>query len=162
MKSFDTDYIFVTFTSIKNNLRYTHTQILEESQHTSNNISGTTFDGTAYIETKEFFRLCKHMSRFSDSIGINCVGDDIKFLCKSRDNGNLLGKQLKNIAEFFSEKKSDIRFVFNLTDLMNFENIAKICSDMQLYLKEDYPLFMKFNVGALGTMTIGISSKNYW
>ena len=37
-----------------NKLMYTHTQILETPEHTSKNISSTTFDGEVDIETKEF------------------------------------------------------------------------------------------------------------
>jgi hypothetical protein len=50
-----------------------------------------------------------------------------------------------------------VQAIYNLKHLVTFGKCVNLCTEMQLYLKNDYPLFIHYHIGLLGKMLVGLS-----
>lgn len=118
------------------------------------------FDISVTMATQDFRKICSEMSQFSEHIEIICTAKEITFKCLGDQNE--LVKTFKNgengNVKFESKKKSIVvQAIYSLKYLLTFGKCVNLCNDVQLYLKNDYPLFIQYTVGTLGKMVVGIS-----
>lgn len=123
----------------------------------------TEFEMLVLMDTQDFRKICSEMSQFSEYIEIICTSKEITFKClgdqneltktfKSGENGGVKILCLKN-----EKKLLIVQAIYNLKHLQTFGKCVNLCNDMQLYLKNNYPLFIHYTVGNLGKMLIGLS-----
>ncbi len=111
----------------------------------------------------DFHKICRDMHSVNcDLIEITCTDKKITFSCmgdstkvnKTYDNGG--GVKIK-----CPEKKKDniviVRNIYEVKYLVMFNKCSSICSDIQIYLKDDYPMFLKYQIATLGDMLVGLS-----
>mgnify|MGYP003386868184 CR=1 FL=1 len=108
------------------------------------------------LQSKHFYQMC-HMFQ-TDYIKITCypnkvvfssVNDNMLFVC------NLSGSEQTKIN--YSENTDAPTFVsgiFEVKHLKHISNNMTLCNDVELYMKNDFPLTIKYNVGSLGRMFI--------
>ena len=54
---------------------------------------------------------------------------------------------------------SIIQGFYNLKYLVMFTKCTNLCNIIELYMKNDFPIVIKFKVGSLGTLKLAISPK---
>lgn len=123
----------------------------------------TNFEILVTMDTADFHRLCREMHQFSDYVEITCTGKELKFTCqgdnnsftKSFDNSD---KCVRIICLNTNTKKPVIvQAIYELRYLVTFGKCVNLCSEMQLYLRNDYPIFIHYTVATLGKMLIGLT-----
>ena len=138
---------------------------LDEKSH---KIPELKFDIIITMKCAEFHKICKSMQNMDcEHIEIKCnkkvavfssLGDGIT-VCKeytASDDTEDGGVHIKCTQK----NKNDVVAVKNVYELRNFILFGKckdICHDVRLYLKKNYPVFLKYTVGSLGTMLVGVS-----
>jgi proliferating cell nuclear antigen len=151
--------------TLKSNDKYYRQKLLDLDDPTKKMPKETEFEITVLMDTADFKKICTEMSQFADHIEIVCTSKEIVFKCigdqseltmkfKSGENANggVRILCLKN------DKKSPIvQGIYNLKHLVTFGRCVNLCNDMQLYLKNSYPLFIHYSVGSLGKMLVGLS-----
>jgi proliferating cell nuclear antigen len=129
----------------------------------------TIFDMSVTINIIEFQKLCNIMSKISEYVEIICTSKEITFKCQS--DSITYVKTFKNSA--FGVKilciKSDakeftiVHAIYSINNLIAFSKCDNICTDMQLFLKNDLPLFIHYKIVSPGKyeshckMLVGIS-----
>lgn len=143
--------------------KYYRQKLLDTDDNTKRMPKETEFEMTVLMDTSDFKKICTEMSQFAEHIEIICTSKEIIFKCvgdqseltmkfKSGENGGVKILSLKN------EKKSPIvQGIYNLKHLVTFGRCVNLCNDMQLYLRNSYPLFIHYTVGSLGKMLVGLS-----
>jgi proliferating cell nuclear antigen len=143
--------------------KYYRQKLLDTDDNTKRMPKETEFEMTVLMDTTDFKKICTEMSQFAEHIEIICTSKEIIFKCvgdqseltmkfKSGENGGVKILSLKN------EKKSPIvQGIYNLKHLVTFGRCVNLCNDMQLYLRNSYPLFIHYTVGSLGKMLVGLS-----
>lgn len=123
----------------------------------------TNFEILVTIDTADFHRLCREMHQFSDYVEITCTGKELKFTCqgdtnsfvKSFDNSD---KAVRIICLNTNTKKPVIvQAIYELRYLVTFGKCVNLCPEMQIYLRNDYPIFIHYTVATLGKMLIGLT-----
>mgnify|MGYP005631495495 FL=1 len=113
------------------------------------------------LPTSDFQKIIRDMNGISDRIEIKSVGQDLIFSCagsfakskiyRSESNGNM---------EFI--QKSDETIViqgeFSLKSLSHFIKCTPLCSHLEMYLGNDLPLIVKYNVASLGEIKLCLAS----
>jgi len=125
-------------------------------------IPPTAFDVAVTIDTEEFHTICKEMSHIQQVIEIKCTRKSLTFTSTgdSSERSKSYYPDENGIKISFSkESKTDVvQGIFELKFLVMFTNKSQnLCPRIQLFMKNDYPLCVKFTVATLGKLLFCVS-----
>lgn len=117
------------------------------------NIPPTRFDAVITIDTNEFHKKCKDMSNLADYIDIQCTRKKLTFTCR--------GDAVEHVNNFYPENSSvRIKFdknapdvvqgIFELKYIVMFTKCSGLCDEIQIFMKNNYPLSINYTVATLG------------
>lgn len=112
-----------------------------------------------------FQKICRDCNPLVDILEIRrSPGKSKKLILLSDDEDEteiILG-ETKEFLSFIKNEKEDeiIQGFYNLKDLISFTKCANISKSVKLYLGNDMPLMIEYNVGNLGTIQLSIPSIN--
>jgi proliferating cell nuclear antigen len=123
------------------------------------------FPYAAYFPSSDFHKYCKDMSLITEKIEIKCTNNKVSFGIKGADicdadfeisetNGGL------SIDINTDNKNEIVQGVFSLKWLNVFTKCTNLSPQVVLYLKNDYPLIIKYSVAALGEVKFVLSQKD--
>lgn len=129
-------------------------------------ISKVTFEAIVVLNSVDFQKICKDLNGLEakyvtielngNYLNISCEGDigngDIR-LCESESN------QAANILINRKEGFEDvvIKGKYELKNLLLFTKCTNLCSSIEIYMKNDYPLLVKYTIASLGYMHLCLS-----
>lgn len=142
------------------------------------------FDYVITMSSAEFHALIKKMCVLGESIDMKFVSDGTKYsLIFSCDDGDFASQisefsgvmsqqgegniiNVSNLSEKKEEKENEnekknivIQGKYELKTLSLFSRCSSICPVIELYIKNDAPLFIKYRVADLGTVHLVVSPK---
>ena len=105
------------------------------------------FEHAISIDSSEFHKIIREMKDISNKIDIQCYGKTLRF--KSVDGLFADGEILLAIKE---EKDANIvvQGIFDLKFLSTFTKCTPLSKSVHLYLKNDFPLIVQYDVNDLG------------
>jgi len=123
------------------------------------------------MKCAEFHKVCRDLSQIADFVEIVCTSKSLFFRCKSKEHGitninqynNTNDKNKKNgvkIVSHSSDPDEIFRATFSLKYIIMFTKCSKLCEIVQLYFKNNTPLFLKYEVASIGNMIVGINTAN--
>lgn len=128
------------------------------------------FDAVITMDSQEFNKLCREMYNIADYVEIRCLKDKIIFTCKGDfANGKTTYRTSSDKEEDENESilvsinhastKSDaapliVQGIFELKNLVLFSKCASLCNDIEIYMKNDFPLVIKYTVATLGRILL--------
>ena len=126
--------------------------------------SQSDFELLVTMETNDFHKLCREMNQFSDYVEITCTSKEITFKCQG-DSTTYMKKfsnsdksvQILVPNDKGSKKPVIVQAIYELRYIVYFGKCVNLCSEIQLYLKNDYPLFIHYTIAVLGRMLIGLT-----
>ncbi|ARF11334.1 proliferating cell nuclear antigen [Klosneuvirus KNV1] len=135
------------------------------------NIPKIDFDAMITMDSQEFNRLCKEMSGFADYVEITCLHNKLIFQCKG-DYANcktVYGTAdseddeteniLVSISHASTQSKNSnapqiVQGIFELKKLVLFSKCATLCNEIEIYMKNDFPLVIKYTIATLGKVLL--------
>lgn len=122
----------------------------------------TKFEMAVSMDTQDFRKICTEMSQFNEYVEIICTNKEIIFKCLGDQNELVRtfkhGEKGVKISCVENKKKPTVvQAIYSLKYLLTFGKCVNLCNDIQLYLKNDYPLFIHYTVGNLGKMLVGLT-----
>jgi proliferating cell nuclear antigen len=120
----------------------------------------TEIDAVITINTGDFHKICKEMSQIADFIEIRCTKNQLTFTCKGDciENSTSFDAGDNGVRIRFVTKKADIiQGIFELKYIVMFTKCANICTDIQIYMKNNYPLCINYTVATLGKILFCLS-----
>lgn len=131
------------------------------------------FDMMVSMPTSSFRRVCHKIHQFSGDIEIRCTNKQIEFRCvgdctnleqKFKHVQNLeddkKGVHIKNMNSSSKNSSNIFHSVYDLNNIILFNKCCALCDTLQLYLRNDFPLFIYWNIGILGKFLIGFAPKD--
>lgn len=118
------------------------------------------FDSVITMPSLFFQRLCRDMLNISDTMIIKSTGNQLILGC----NGDF-ARQETVIGEadagmtMSSKSEKVIEGRFSLKYLSLFCKAANLSNTIELFLKKDYPLILKYNVASLGELRFCVAPK---
>jgi len=128
-------------------------------------IPETKFDMVVTMESSEFHRVCKDLSQLADYVEIVCKENSITFTstgdCSDKsitiDASEHNGVKIKPLIP---GKGLIVQGIFELKYFTMFQKCSGLCQNIQIYLKNNYPIFIKYFIASLGQILVGIVPVN--
>ena len=109
------------------------------------------------LPTTDFQKIIRDLNGISDRIEIKSVGNDLVFSCDGNfASSKIYRTQSDGNMEFL--QKSDASVIiqgeFSLKSLSHFIKCTPLCSHLEMYLGNDLPLIVKYDVASLGEIRL--------
>ena len=118
------------------------------------------FEAVVMINSKEFYNMCSGMKRIGEYIEIKCLSDKLIFHCISdfgETTTTYYSKDDSNIQVISFDENPDVKGLFHLDDFLLFSPYNTLCKDINIYMTNGQPLAIKYKVGTLGSLIVGIA-----
>jgi len=133
---------------------------LMEISNTEINLPKTDFQNMIRMDYDKFHTICKNLNNNSTSVEITSINNEILF--RGQNEGGKVTMTYRDNEKI--KKKSDngqvVQGVYDLKNLMCFSKCNKLCPDIQIYLKNDFPLVLAISVASLGKLYVFISPRD--
>lgn len=131
-----------------------------------------TFDAVITMDSQEFNKLCREMNNIADYVEIKCLTDKIIFTCKGeyadrkttyRSTSTKDDDENENILVSISHASTKtkgtgfpqiVQGIFELKNLVLFSKCASLCNDIEIFMKNNFPLVIKYTVATLGRILL--------
>lgn len=124
----------------------------------------TSFDVVVQMESQEFYKICREMNQIAEHVDIKCTDKKITFTCKGDVGKSTLTYTDDNtdtsIVRISMDKKGKndapqvVQGIFELRILALFSKCFSLCPRIEIYMKDEYPLAIKYTVGSLGRILL--------
>ena len=109
------------------------------------------------------------MHNLADNIEIQSLGNQLIFRCNGdfASQETIIGETGSGGMTFLKNDSPDdiVQGIFALKHLVLFSKCTNLCSNIELYLKNDYPLIIKYSVASLENKTLFtplLKHKHIW
>tara|TARA_B100000902_G_C27142397_1_gene829371 strand:- start:101 stop:943 length:843 start_codon:yes stop_codon:yes gene_type:complete len=115
------------------------------------------------MPSSDFQKIVRDLANISEKLEIKSVGEELIFKCcgqyakaeirRSETSGN-------NSMQFLQKQNSDdiIQGEFSLKNLVYFIKCTNLCSQIEIFLKNNKPLIVKYNVASLGEIKLCLAA----
>ena len=121
------------------------------------NIPPASFDTELTLPSGDFQKLIRDMMNIGENVEIKSVGSTMFFSC----NGDFASQETtlcetNNGLQFSQSSTEDnpIQGIFSLKYLSLFTKCTNMCPIINMYIKNDYPLIIKYSVANLGDIKL--------
>jgi proliferating cell nuclear antigen len=111
------------------------------------------FNSMINFQSCEFQRICRNMSTFSETIEIKTFQNQLILSC----NGEYCDQEIIRTNIKDDEKTDDeviFQGIFNLKTLCLFTKCTNLSNSVELHLRNDYPLVVRYNIVSLGEIKL--------
>jgi proliferating cell nuclear antigen len=121
-----------------------------------------TFESVITMPSTDFQKLCRDMHNIADLLEIKSVGSQLMFNCKG-DIGtaeHVIGENNSGMS-FLKNNNPDeiIQGIFALKHLVMFTKCTNLSNQVEIYLKNDYPLIISYGVASLGNIKLCLAPQ---
>jgi len=109
------------------------------------------------LPTADFQKIIRDMNGISDRIEIKSVGNDLIFSCEGNfASSRIFRSESDGYMEFIQKPDASviIQGEFSLKSLAHFIKCTPLCSHLEMYLGNDLPLIVKYDVASLGEIKL--------
>lgn len=121
------------------------------------------FTSVITMPSGDFQKVCRDMYNLSDTIQIKSIRGQLILDCKGdfANQETIMGESVTNGVNFIHKHDEPglIQGFFSLKHLVLFTKCTNLCSSIQLFLKNDYPLIICYQVGSLGEIRLCLAPK---
>ena len=132
------------------------------------------FDIIVEMKTEDFHNMCKNLLTYGQFVIIECTDKKIEFKCKGT-SGNLGNARKEfehdpngedgtvNIKVHPKKNKNEpiiIREIYDLNDICLFQKCKTISKVIQILLKNEYIMFIRYEIASYGVMNVGFNPAN--
>lgn len=125
------------------------------------------FDINIQMKTKDFHDICKELSSYSQFMIIECTDKKIEFKCKGAKRefehdpeGNDSCVFIRLNPNRDKNKLVIVREIYDINDICMFNKCKNLSTNIQILLKNEYIMFIRYKVASYGTMTVGFNPAN--
>jgi|TARA_B100000963_G_scaffold53684_2_gene41751 proliferating cell nuclear antigen len=115
------------------------------------------FSSIINLPSSDFQKIIRDMSNISEKIEIKSVGNELIFKCQGQfAEAEITRAESDGSMEFVKTQKTStiIQGEFSLKNLGYFIKCTNLCSQIEMYLENDLPFVVKYNVASLGEIKL--------
>ena len=118
----------------------------------------TEFRNVITLPSSDFQRICRDMQNIGDKITIENYGTHIQLVCNGdfADQTTVISGINKDVTNECPESEV-VRGTFSLKHLSLFTRCTNLCNTVELYLKNEYPLLVKYGIANLGRIFMALT-----
>ena len=125
-------------------------------------IPAVEFDAVITLPSSDFQKICRDMYNLGDNMEIRSYGEQISFACTGdiASQTTTIGQSDIGGLSVITENTSNIvQGIYALKYLVLFTKCTNLCNTIELFLKNDYPLIIRYNVANLGSVRCCLASQ---
>ena len=115
------------------------------------------FSSIIHMPSSDFQKIIRDLNNISDKLEIKSVHNQLFFKCDGPFANAEIVRSESDGMEFTQKDKSIIQGEFSLKNLNYFIKCTNLCNHIEIYLANDLPLIVKYNVASLGTIKLGLA-----
>jgi proliferating cell nuclear antigen len=155
----DMNHLSIKIENGEKNTKTTYKLNLMDLDNPKISIDDADFNSVINLPSIDFQKICRDMNNIADFVEIKNIDTQLILSCKGdfcyqetiiadNENGNAISS--KNSGEI-------VQGIFNLKYLVLFTKCTNLCSTVELHLKNDYPLLVKYTVASLGEIKLALA-----
>ena len=124
-------------------------------------IPAVQFNSVITMPSSDFQKYIRDMHNLANEVEIKSVGETLYLSCKGdfAQQDTTLGKAQHGM-NFNVSDASIVQGIFALKHLFLFTKCTNLCNNIEMYLRNDYPLIVKYSVGSLGEIKLCLAPIN--
>ena len=118
------------------------------------------FSSVLNMPSTDFQKIIRDLSCISEKLEIKSVGNELIFKCSGQfANAEIRRTESDGNMEFIQKQDHSkiIQGEFSLKNLSYFIKCTNLCSQIEMYLENDLPLVVKYDVASLGSIKLAQS-----
>jgi len=119
------------------------------------------FSSVINLPSVDFQKIVRDLSCISEKLEIKSVGNELIFKCSGQFASAEIHRAESDGSMGFILKQASSKVIqgeFSLKNLGYFIKCTNLCSQIEIYLENDLPLVVKYDVASLGTIKLCLSS----
>jgi len=120
-----------------------------------------TFSSVINLPSSDFQKIIRDLSCISDKLEIKSVGNELIFKCSGQFATAEVRRVESDESMKFIHKQSCNKIIqgeFSLKNLSYFIKCTNLCNQIEMYLENDLPLVVKYDVASLGAIKLCLAS----
>jgi proliferating cell nuclear antigen len=121
------------------------------------NIPDVNFSSVINISSNDFQKIIRDLHSISDKVEIKSLNNELIF----KSNGTFASSEIIRRESESMDMKSKpdkiIQGFFSLKNLNYFVKCTNLCNQIEIYIDNDLPIIIKYNVASLGELRLGLS-----
>jgi len=118
------------------------------------------FSSIINLPSADFQKIIRDLSCISDKLEIKSVGNELIFKCSGQFASAEIHRTESDGSMGFIAKQDSSKIIqgeFSLKNLGYFIKCTNLCSQIEIYLENDLPLVVKYDVASLGSIKLCLS-----
>ena len=121
-------------------------------------VPDVTFTSIIHMPSSDFQKIIRDLNNISDKLEIKSIQNQLIFKCDGPfANAEIVRSESDGGMGFTQKKNTIIQGEFSLKNLNYFIKCTNLCNHIEIYLENDLPLIVKYNVASLGTIKLGLA-----
>lgn len=116
-----------------------------------------TFSSIINLPSTDFQKIIRDLTCISDKLEIKSVGNELNFKCSGQFASAEIHRAESDGSMSFTLKQDSSKIIqgeFSLKNLGYFIKCTNLCQQIEVYLENDLPLVVKYNVASLGELKL--------
>ena len=126
------------------------------------NLPPAQFDSIITMPSVDFQKYCRDMHQFAEIVEIKSIGSLLYLSCKGdfASQESIIGEADSGIS-FVQNTNSDeiVQGLFALKHLVMFTKCTNLCQQIEILLKNDFPLIINYQVASLGEIKLALAPQ---
>ena len=166
----DVNHLGIKIENTDKNSKTSYKLNLLDLDHNDIYVDPTAFTEVVTLPSADFQKICRDMHALADLMEIRSIHNQLIFSCKgdfcsqetviSDANGGASsgGGAASVVGGGGGGSNAEIvQGVFSIKHLVLFTKCTNLCSTLELYLKNDYPLIIRYDVSSLGSIRLALA-----
>lgn len=175
----DLNHLCIVIENIEKNTRTLYRLNLMDLNHQSISVDATTFPEVVTLPSTDLQKIFRDMFNIAEFIEIRSFKNQLSFSCVGEfcsQETTLYDSKTKGgicpYADDYNDAQDDdinsecaeangeiVQGVFSLKHLVLFTKCTNLCNTAEMYLKNDYPLIIKYDVSSLGSIRLALAPQ---
>ena len=142
----------------KNSCTTFHLKMLDIDEHEIN-IPDVELDSQISMPSNEFQKMCRDMMNISDTIELTSANNALKLVCNGdyAKQETVIGEATHGLS--FTKNENEVTGKFSLKYINLFTKSTNLSNVVNIYMKTNYPLMLKYSVANLGEIMFCLAPK---
>jgi proliferating cell nuclear antigen len=161
MKKNDHNHLGVEIENREKNTKTTYKLNLLDLNNTKMEIPPSVFNSVITLPSTEFQKICRDMHNLAEFVEIKTINKELILACKGDfcSQETVLRDSDSVTVEHENNEMDIVQGVFNLKFLCLFTKATNLSKMVELYLKNDYPLIVRYSVASLGEIKMCLAPQ---
>jgi proliferating cell nuclear antigen len=165
----DVNHLGIRIENSEKNTRTVYKLNLMDMDHHDLNADPLVFPEVTTVSSADFQKICRDMNNLADYMEIRCVHDQLIFSCKGEfcSQETVICDGQKQALQALQQQQHQqqplpdtadiVQGVFSIKHLVLFTKCTNLSPTMDIYLANDFPLIVKYEVSSLGSIHIALA-----